>query len=111
MSAFNELMAHCSGKANLGMILVDGGMCTYRYRKDDVVVIKVIIVLPESQGKGIGKMMLERLKRLRPVAIQANCPETLPSNRWYEHQGFVKTAVKRGRNQKINTWTLRLRKE
>ena len=66
MSAFNELWdASKKGK----LLLVDGGMCLFNRRKrDDVIVIYAILVLPERQKRGIGDRMLVQLEAMKPAA-------------------------------------------
>jgi GNAT superfamily N-acetyltransferase len=106
MSTFSELWASAQKKR---LILVDGGMCRFNFRRDLVLVIYDIIVLPERQGEGIGSRILKYLETLRPIAIEAKCPENLESNKWYAAKGFTKVHTEQGKKWKIYTWRKVLR--
>ncbi len=107
MSAFNELW-EASKKGKL--LLVDGGMCLFnRRKKDDVIVIYAILVLPELQGKRIGSLILAKLEKMKPSAIEAKCPEGYESNGWYARVGFKLTGTEepsKPGGPKINLWRL-----
>jgi GNAT superfamily N-acetyltransferase len=71
------------------LILVDGGMCNWHLRRDHQLTIREIIVLPERQGQGIGRAMLEQLRAVEgATSIFAKCPADLPANGWYAGMGF-----------------------
>lgn len=71
------------------LILVDGGMCHWHLRRDGVLTIREIIVLPGRQGQGIGTAMLAQLRAVPGAkAIRAKCPGGLPANAWYRAMGF-----------------------
>ena len=71
------------------LIFLDGGLCHWHLRRDGQLTIREIIVLPERQGQGIGKRILEILKSKGAVSIFAKCPADLKANGWYEHMGFT----------------------
>lgn len=77
--------------ANRGELLLwDNGFCHFHRRKDEVLTIREIIVLPHARGMGIGSRMLDHLEGLGAKAIVARCPADLPANGWYESRGFRK---------------------
>lgn len=83
------------------LIMVDGGMCQYRLRKDGQITMHVIL----SNKPGAGKQMLQQLKQRKTdgaTHILARCPITYESNTWYDHNGFILDRVE-GKN---NVWIL-----
>lgn len=93
------------------LILVNNGYLRYHLRRDMQVTIGEILVLPESQGKGTGKQMLQMMLERCPQAtsVYAKCPQDLPSNGWYANMGFECEDVyitKTGR--KLNCWRLKI---
>lgn len=86
------------------LILVDGGMCRYHCRRDGVVTIREVIVLPCKRGKGIGRKLCNMVRaRVGPcVKIVARCPASYESNGFWERIGFVK--VESG---EVNVWESR----
>lgn len=89
------------------LILVNGGLCHYHIRRDGQLTIREIIVIPEEQGKGIGKSILDSLLKMECSSIFAKCPADLISNGWYERMGFEKEGVSETRSGKvINHWRL-----
>lgn len=97
------------------LIVVDGGLCRYGIRRDFVLVIYEILVLPEKQRQGVGSNILAKLKdaarRHHVTAIMAKCPERLAgANVWYAARGFKKVAVeKTKKGAAVNVWQLRVR--
>lgn len=93
------------------LILVDNGMLHYHWRRDGQITIREIIVLPEWQGAGIGRLMLKRLTLAYPNAtsIFAKCPADLPANGWYARMGFVQEGTETTHNGRVlNLWRLPL---
>ena len=91
------------------LILIGGGMCHYHLRRDGVLTIREIIVLPEMQGQGIGSAILTELVRVPGVrVIRAKCPEGLEANGWYRVCGFNLAFVEATRNGKgrVFVWEL-----
>jgi 4-hydroxy-3-methylbut-2-enyl diphosphate reductase IspH len=87
------------------LMLVDNGYCRYHVRNDGVLVIYEIIVTVHRHG--IATAMLERLKSLGAVAIEAKCPSYSSANEWYRKRGFVCTGMKRtSSGVKLNIWRL-----
>jgi GNAT superfamily N-acetyltransferase len=92
------------------LILVDGGICHWHLRRDLQITIREIIVLPERQGCGVGKAMLERLKQVDgATSIFAKCPAELPANSWYSVMGFECEGTETARSgRELNLWRLSL---
>ncbi len=83
------------------LIMVDGGLCQYRLRRDGQLTIHVIL----SNKPGVGKQMLEILKLVKGARfLLAKCPIQYESNAWYEKNGFILDRIE-GTN---NIWILSL---
>lgn len=101
---FQALM-ESAGRGEL--ILVDGGICRFRVRKDGQITIGEIL----SLRPGAGTQMLDMLKAIgkkkRAWCIFAKCPDDLPSNDWYEKKGFEKMGEEKLRTGSVvNLWRL-----
>ncbi len=92
------------------LILVDGGMCHYHLRRDGVLTIREIIVLPGRQGQGIGRAMLDRLRAVPGArVIRAKCPDNLLANNWYQAMGFQACYIDAAKNgRRLYVWELAL---
>jgi hypothetical protein len=93
------------------LILVDGGLCHYHLRRDGILTIREIIVLPAScQGRGIGRAILDILRDVPgAVVIRAKCPAELPANGWYRAVGFKLAYVDQTRaGGRLYVWELKL---
>jgi N-acetylglutamate synthase-like GNAT family acetyltransferase len=93
------------------LILVHDGMLRFHRRRDGVVTIREILVLPRGQRKHIGTQMLFQLKMTVPgaKAIVARCPANLESNGWYARMGFQRVANESARSgREIAVWRLDL---
>ena len=90
------------------LILLDGGMCHWHLRRDGIITLREIIVLPQEQRKGIGKKILNMLLKVYGAKeIIARCPEKLNSNSWYEHMQFKLIGHQKTRTGKrVNIWRL-----
>lgn len=93
------------------LILIDGGLCHYHYRKDGQITIGEII----STRPGAGREMLQSLKDIaaekKAWCIFAKCPTTLEANVWYKKRGFThegQESLKSGST--VELWRLILRK-
>jgi hypothetical protein len=86
------------------LLLVRGGMCRFHLRRDGVVVVREILVLPGARRFGVATGMLSTIRLKHPKAvIRAVCPVAYPANDFWRNRGFelVKTAGG------ANTWELR----
>lgn len=90
------------------LILMGGGMCHYHLRKDGILTIREIIVLPELRGMGIGRAMIFMLKTVPGArVIRAKCPADLPANGWYVAMGFKAVDVDQTRSGgRLVVWEL-----
>lgn len=90
------------------LILVDGGLCHYHLRRDGVLTIREILVLPAQQGKGIGRAILAQLRQVPGArVIRAKCPAALPANFWYLAMGFTLAYTDRTRaGGRLYVWEL-----
>lgn len=92
------------------LLLVDGGMCHYHLRRDGVLTIREILVLPDRQGQGIGRAMLDQLRAVPGArVIRAKCPAELAANGWYRAMGFTAAYVDQTRaGGRLFVWELAL---
>jgi N-acetylglutamate synthase-like GNAT family acetyltransferase len=93
------------------LILVHDGMLRFHRRRDGVVTIREILVLPRSRRKHVGTQLLIQLKMTVPgaKAVVARCPADLESNKWYERMKFIKVATEAARSgREIAVWRLDL---
>lgn len=87
------------------LLLIDGGMCHFHFRRDYQLTIREII----ATRPGAGSEMLERLLQYPAASIFAICPEDLEANKWYAKKGFILEdthTTKTGR--RVNHWRLQL---
>jgi N-acetylglutamate synthase-like GNAT family acetyltransferase len=86
------------------LLLVAGGMCRFHQRKDGVVVIRELLVLPTCRRSGIGTGLIQSIRRMHPDAtIRAVCPAWYPSNAFWRNRGFELVREE----PQANTWELR----
>jgi hypothetical protein len=95
------------------LLLVYGGMCHFHVRRDGVLTIREILVLPEQRGKRVGTYLLLQLRRIATekgaTAIAAKCPADLEANGWYQKRGFEKVGTETAKSgREINVWRLAL---
>lgn len=88
------------------LLLMAGGMCRYRLRRDGQLTIHEII----SQRPGAGSEMLEQLRRVAgALCVVAKCPADLDSNAWYAARGFMLDHTEQAKSGRgINVWCLEL---
>jgi hypothetical protein len=86
------------------LMLVDGGMCHWHFRRDGQLTIREII----STRRGAGRRMLRRLYAIpKATSLFAKCPADLPSNEWYSRRGFVLEATgPTNSGRALNHWRL-----
>lgn len=86
------------------LLLVDGGLCHFHRGGDGVVVIAEIIVLPEKRREGIGRKMIESLRKRFPYSpMKAKCPTPYKEgNAFWKGMGFIL----KGTKDKLNIWEL-----
>lgn len=92
-----------SESADIGrLVLVDGGLCRWHRRRDGVVTIREILVLPSHRRKGVGRGMLVQVMRANPDrTLRARCPvEYDAGNAFWAAMAFTLIEVKGG----LNLW-------
>ena len=89
------------------LFLEAGGLCRWHRRKDGILVVREIVVLPLHRRLGVGRRLVERVQREAPNATMlARCPAQTrdgrvgEANAFWRHLGFTLTGEKNG----INTW-------
>jgi GNAT superfamily N-acetyltransferase len=71
------------------LLLVTGGLCRFHPRRDGIVTIRELLVLPAMRREGIGRALVEEVQRRHPEAIlRAVCPINYPANGFWHHIGF-----------------------
>lgn len=64
------------------LLLVQNGLCRWHRRRDGLVVIRELLVLPEERRQGIGRMLVTRVRQRNPGGrIIAKCPRDYHSER------------------------------
>ena len=68
-----------------------------------------IAVLEDHRNDGLAQSIIdEAAEDSRHPKMVAKCPEDLPSNEWYESQGWNHAGVQDGKNRDLNIWELEL---
>jgi GNAT superfamily N-acetyltransferase len=96
------------------LLIIERGMCHFHVRRDGQLTIREIIVQKDHQGRGVGRLLLNLLKRKARAAgatsLFARCPVDLPANGWYAAMGFALEGVEATRSgRELNLWRLTLR--
>lgn len=79
------------------LLLADGGMCRFHLRRDGVVVIREILVLPTVRRLGIGRHLIRMVRQRHPTErLRAVCPAKYDANMFWEGMGFFIAAYKDG---------------
>lgn len=82
------------------LVLVNGGMCRFHRRRDGVVTIREILVLPGFRRLGIGRRMVEHIIQTCPASpVVARCPIEYESNKFWDAMGFRLDS-----GEKVNLW-------
>lgn len=84
------------------LLLVEGGLCRFHRRRDGVVVIRELLVLPARRRQRIGRgLVREVLCRAGNRPVQARCPVAYEAgNAFWKAMAFHLMAEKDG----INLW-------
>ena len=87
------IFAALSEAAEAGeLILHQDGLCRWHQRRDGVVVIREILVLPPWRRQGIGRRMLDEVRERNPGCILlAKCPNDCEAgNAFWQAMSFRK---------------------
>ena len=72
------------------LLLVEGGLCRFHRRRDGVVKIRELVVLPDWRRLGIGRALVDRVAALNPGRLlAAGCPVGYEANAFWPRVGFV----------------------
>ena len=83
------------------LLLVQDGFCRWHKRRDSIVVIREILVLPFRQRAGLGRDLVQQVKEKYPgCLIRAKCPQDYEANLFWKAIGF---ALK-GQDKRCNVW-------
>lgn len=83
------------------LLLVEGGMCRWHRRRDGVVVIREILVLPSHRRRGVGRAILTEVLASNPGRVlRAKCPADYESNAFWAKMAFTVVSTEDG----INLW-------
>jgi GNAT superfamily N-acetyltransferase len=82
------------------LILSAGGLCRYHLRRDGVVTIRELLVLPQCRRGGLGSALVTEVARRHSRAVlRASCPSDSAANGFWARLGFLLVA-----EGKINRW-------
>ena len=85
------------------LILIFGGLCRFHKRRDGVVVVREILIVPKFRRTGLGRILIEEVRRRNPGSpLLAKCPARYESNGFWKAVGFELVETNKG----INTWRL-----
>lgn len=83
------------------LILVQDGMLRYHRRRDGVVVVREILVLPFRRRTGLGRSLVRLLlERTGSAVLRARCPAAYEANHFWRAMGFTLVEEKGG----VNLW-------
>lgn len=84
------------------------GFTQYHHRRDAQTTLHNIVVQSNYRKSGVGQKLIEFLEaesRLREqTTIQLKCPVDLEANSFYEHIGYEKVDVEKGKTRQLNIW-------
>ena len=88
------------------------GVVDWWARRDSVVVLYSIAVLPPARGHGAGRALLWALigwaGERGAHMIRLKCPVDLAANDFYQRHGFTLAGSEEGKRRALNLWTLAL---
>ena len=88
------------------------GFVEYYHRKDEQTTIYHIAVEPSRQRQGIGRILLEAVRKeaqqQHKHTILVKCPFDLPANQFYERIGYQFIAEEKGKKRTLCVWQITL---
>ncbi|MBE2199250.1 MAG: GNAT family N-acetyltransferase [Anaerolinea sp.] len=84
------------------------GFVEYRHRRDQQTTLYNVVVHPQHRGHGTGRRLMTNLeqeaRKLGKSWVLLKCPEDLESNTFYEHIGYEKVDMEKGKTRRLNIW-------
>ncbi len=88
------------------------GFCQIYRRRDGLVTVYHVAVVPEARGAGIGRALLTHVAQDAAdrglAAVRLKCPAELPANGFYARIGFRLVTREAGRGRPLNVWECRI---
>jgi len=84
------------------------GFIHFRPCRDGHVTIYEIAIIPEWQGRGVGRSLIEAVvdeaRQCGCTVLRLRCPVDLPANGFYSRLGFVRVRVEKGKRRPLAVW-------
>jgi N-acetylglutamate synthase-like GNAT family acetyltransferase len=99
--ALGELLIAENGEGVVGFV-------QYHHRRDSQTTLHNIVVQAPYRNKGVGHQLVEALEseaRLRDQnVVKLKCPQDISANSFYEHIGYERVEVERGKKRQLHVW-------
>lgn len=96
-----ELLVAINGEGIIGFM-------QYHHRRDTQTTLHNIVVKSRYRKSGIGQKLIEFLEAesssKEQTVIQLKCPADLEANNFYEHIGYEKVDMEKGKTRRLNIW-------
>jgi GNAT superfamily N-acetyltransferase len=88
------------------------GFVEYRHRRDQQTTLYNVVVHPKHRKYGVGRQLVMNLEQEArekgKLWVLLKCPVDLEANNFYEHIGYNKVDVERGKSRRLNIWQKKL---